>query len=376
MLLVMLAVSVWIINAAYNYQGSLRRIGDYRFQSAALAGAANVNHDSERWGNRFVGTWLETIPILLPCDYVQGIDTQRSDFERGMRSYLAGEWQSGGWWYFYLYALAVKVPLGTWGLFFLAIGASAMRRGYIQNWRDEIMLLVPAAGILLLVSSQTGLSLHPRYVLPTAPFMFVWISRLGRSFARQDWPIVAPAAIALCWSAASSLWIYPHSLSYFNELAGGPKNGHEHLVSSGIGWGQDLLFLKDWLERHPEAKPLRLASFGQVDPNLMGVDFLLPPTVPLESDAEAAARTQDWAPPPAWYAIDVNHLRGTGESAPDGRRGRHFPRTYGGEFTYFQALKPVATAGYSICIYHVRPPQTERTPTGFSVDSAKRSHVE
>ncbi len=34
------------------------------------------------------------------------------------------------------------------------------------------------------------------------------------------------------WFLASSLWIYPHSLSYFNESIGGPLNGLKHLFCS------------------------------------------------------------------------------------------------------------------------------------------------
>ena len=38
-------------------------------------------------------------------------------------------------------------------------------------------------------------------------------------------------------AVGSSLAIYPHSLSYFNELAGGPTKGHYHLIDSNIDWG-------------------------------------------------------------------------------------------------------------------------------------------
>jgi hypothetical protein len=52
----------------------------------------------------------------------------------------------------------------------------------------------------------------------------------------------------LAWSVGSSLWYYPHSLSYFNELVGGPMGGPKHLLDSNIDWGQDLFYLKDWLD--------------------------------------------------------------------------------------------------------------------------------
>jgi hypothetical protein len=45
------------------------------------------------------------------------------------------------------------------------------------------------------------------------------------------------------WFMASSLWIYPHSLSYFNEAIGGPCNGPDHLLGSNLDWGQDLKYV-------------------------------------------------------------------------------------------------------------------------------------
>ncbi len=59
-------------------------------------------------------------------------------------------------------------------------------------------------------------------------------------------PVACPllATISLCWLAASSLWIYPHSLSYFNESIGGPLNGPEHLLGSNVDWGQDAAYVK------------------------------------------------------------------------------------------------------------------------------------
>lgn len=61
------------------------------------------------------------MPVPLPKSYVTGIDLQKSDFERKMPSHLGGEWRMGGWWYYYLYALAIKVPLGAWMLVLLAL---------------------------------------------------------------------------------------------------------------------------------------------------------------------------------------------------------------------------------------------------------------
>lgn len=51
---------------------------------------------------------------------------------------------------------------------------------------------------------------------------------------------------------ASSLWLYPHSLSYFNESIGGPLNGAEHLLGSNVDWGQDVSYVHAWFRGNVE----------------------------------------------------------------------------------------------------------------------------
>lgn len=153
---------------------------------------------------------------------------------------------------------------------------------------------------------------------------------------------------ASLWFVISSLWYYPHHLSYFNELTGGPENGHAVLVDSNIDWGQDLLYLKWWLDDHPTARPLKLAYFGQVDPQILGIEYSLPPEGPgdhLYVDDVATGLV------PGWYAVSVSTLRGLDFRLPsgDGQR-RHVGED---AMTYFQQFAPVARAGYSIYIYHL-----------------------
>jgi len=139
--------------------------------------------------NRFINTWLGELPTPFPKNYLLGIDIQQHDFEDyGRPSYLRDQWRDHGWWYYYLYAVAIKVPLGLWLLGILAI--ISRRRHKVRpiadsqqptaKARDEFILLFPAIVIFVVVSSQTGFSEHMRYVLPVFPFFFVWIGGIAR----------------------------------------------------------------------------------------------------------------------------------------------------------------------------------------------------
>jgi|SRR5579875_1321531 len=124
-----------------------------------------------------------------------------------------------------------------------------------------------------------------------------------------------------------------------------------HLVDSNIDWGQDLLYLKKWLDQHPECRPLHLAYFGLVDPRMIGIDFTLPPPGPTPSQPIDFSSPSYIGPQPGWYAVSVNFVRGLEFSSPDGQGGfRHNPLH---SLEYFQFFKPVARAGYSIWIYHI-----------------------
>ena len=353
----------------YGFEGSFERLGDFRFVSETLAGPPESR--TAATGNRFAGTWLASVPVPVPRNYLLGIDVQKHDFELHYYSYLRGEWRKEGWWYYYLYGLAVKVPLGVWVVVLLAAVLGLSWRGYAAAWRDELTLLAPAAVVLALVSAETGFNHHLRYVLPIFPFAFVWMSKAARALERKNRAVAVLTAAAVAWTVVSSLWVFPHCLSYFNELAGGPENGSAHLVDSNIDWGQDLLYLRDWLREHPEARPLGLAYFGYFDPRVAGIEFTLPPRGPTSPEEAAGPHAQELGPHPGWYAVSVTLLRGYDYPVPDGRGGTtQFPLR---SFSYFLYFRPVAHAGWSIDIYHISPEECRKSAsgTGFTCGRVK-----
>jgi 4-amino-4-deoxy-L-arabinose transferase-like glycosyltransferase len=335
-LVLLLLLGLFVLNLGYGFDGSLQRLDSYRFSSRTLTGQQkDVSTGAGReTGNRFAGSWLGAVPVPVPRNYLLGMDLQKVDFEQQRLEYLHGKWQSPGWWYYYLYGLAVKVPLGTWLLVLLALVFKLGRAGPAVLVRDELIVLAPLVAVLVLVSSQTGMNTHFRYVLPAFPFGFVWASQSAQ-VRTASWKVRALVAGAAAWSIGSSLGVYPHSLSYFNELAGGPTNGHAHLVDSNIDWGQDLFYLKRWLEEHPEARPIHVACLTSVPLSFVDPQWQNFPDEPaaLASDRRGAGKA---GPQPGWFAVSVTYLRGADR-----------------RYAYFLQLGPVAMAGYSIYVYHL-----------------------
>jgi hypothetical protein len=117
------------------------------------------------------------------------------------------------------------------------------------------------------------------------------------------WATKLIATLLLAASIASSLAQYPHSLSYFNEFIGGPKNGAKHLLHSNIDWGQDFIALKSWLDEHPEAKPLSIDCLTGFDLSCIGIESQPVPRLS-RKDQDATSFTL----PAGWYCISVDRL--------------------------------------------------------------------
>ena len=332
-----LVIGVYIMNVGYGFEGTGRTLGSYDFVSRTFTG-----HDVTRQiGNRFRGTILANIPVPLPYNYVRGIDLQKVDFEEGMSSYLLGTWSNRGWWYYYPVAACLKLPLGMLLLLGMVSVCHVLPRAGLRFSRDEMVLIVPAAVVFVLVCSQTGFGRYIRYILPSLPAAFILISKLW-AYPWPRWVSRCQAGLLL-WSVLSSAWVYPYSLNYFNELAGGPAGGHRYLLGANVDWGQDLVRLKSWMQDHPVARPMFCAVSGFVDPPEIGVDSIHPHMIP----PPGGTVEEDYTPAPGWYAISVNEL---------------FEQHAG--YRYLLKYTPVDRVGYSIWIYHIPPRPATSTNNG------------
>jgi dolichyl-phosphate-mannose-protein mannosyltransferase len=270
---------------------------------------------------------------LLPEPYLYGLAFRvaaNSEATEGVaNAFLLGRTSETGFWYYFPATFALKTPLP---LIVMLAGALVLtlRRGW--RWCDTFVWL-PAAAYASLMMAQR-LNLGHRYLLPVYPFLFV----AAAGFAAWAMEREAPRwrrwllGALLAWYAVGTLRIHPHYLAYFNELAGGPRNGYRRLVDSSLDWGQDLPGLKAYQDRHGLAS-LKLSYFGMADPEYYGIRCQRLPGFP----------------PPSQMATEVNPGDVVAVSATNLQsvrldQGRRLMRR-------LRETEPVDQVGYSILIY-------------------------
>jgi hypothetical protein len=376
MLAIRLLISLYILNLGYQFEGSFTPLKNFLFVSDLFRGS----HANAQTANRFTDTLVGEFPVPLPRNYLLGIDIQQRDFEEyGQPSYLCGQWSERGWWYYYIYACAIKVPLGLWLLGFLVLGTrligapSCSRPGSKpERFRDQFILLAPAGCIFLAVSSKTGFSEHMRYALPAFPYIFISISQFARpsylthtsrgvhyklaNCPMRLWVVRSLYIFLVVWFVVSTLWIYPHSLSYFNESVGGPLNGAKHLLGSNVDWGQDLRYLKWWWARNNHGQEtFHLAYFGSYSPANVGLAFTNPWPMAAASPSHLLSKTQtngdllDVSDKQIFLVGSVNLLFGYPWPARDGAQGASERVDFSNTLT----REPSCQIGYSIRSYSI-----------------------
>jgi hypothetical protein len=321
-----LGIAILVINAAYGFRGSFQRLGTFTFICENLSTTDHNQWDSRTSkGNIFADSFLHSLPVPFPATIVHGVDLQKWDMDRPRQSYLRGKWSKTGHWYYYVYVILIKMPVGFWILLSAAVWQSTCAKPEPASLADSAILLVVPSSLLLIASSQTGLNEHVRYAVPALPYMLIFASRAFKDAIRiQRKSLCQVLRIALVAYVTSSLTTYPHSAAYSNELIGGPLYTYKHFVGSSLDWGQELRFLQCWHKLHPKFQPLHVVTYReQIPASLMGVDCL-DGFDPSDSSLNG------------WLAIHVDELVRSD-----------------GKFKHLQKCSPVFRIGYSYMIFPV-----------------------
>jgi hypothetical protein len=264
-------------------------------------------------------------------------------------AFLNGQYSIRGWWWFFPYCVAVKTPLSFFAI--LALAAAAAVVGWWKGAGGPAARAVArAAGesfyrtaplwVLMAVYGAAALASHfnigHRHILPIYPPLFILAGSAVSLFRRgrkAAWAWVL--GLLLAAYAAEGLWTWPNYLAYFNQLAGGPRNGYRHLVESSLDWGQDLPGLKRWLDRHglsdQDATPVYLSYFGTADFPSYGLNVRYLTCFPLDRQRLVAPYLS-----PGVYCISATLLQNAIEDNSPG------PWTLSQEQTYWTVSARVA----------------------------------
>jgi Dolichyl-phosphate-mannose-protein mannosyltransferase len=307
-----------LVNTCYQCSGVGAPVASLGWTSKAFAPLAKLP------------VWL---PSPLPREYLQGVDQQRTIMESPHPVYLDGELSTQGQPAYYLKAWWYKTPHGLQALIALGVGLILLRRPAARSFWWMAGLAIPSA-ILLAIASQSGMQIGYRYVLPAIP--------LSLLIAAASWQLATsrPLRIAIVIAGvayAASLRSAPETLGYFNEWAGGPREGRWLLIDSNIDWGQDLGRLQAWWKDAGQP-PMKTAYFGTVPLASMGLPNDLPPR---------------GEPQPGLYAISVNFLQGRPHAVRAGPTGTESIDI--DAFGYFRFFEPKTIVGTSIYIFDLTP---------------------
>jgi hypothetical protein len=215
-------------------------------------------------------------------------------------------------------------------------------------WTQHGLVQYTLFGFIILYSylSITGnLNIGLRHLFPIFPFIYILVAKKIHDFFKEtnsSKTIFSKyiLTLLLIWIIIEPMINYPYYLSYFNQLAGGPKNGYAYVTDSNADWGQDLKRFKLFMDQHPEIDKIRLHYFGGGNPRYYLGDRVInwwDSKRPIEE---------------GWYAVSVNQLQGSifdTRLKKDGTPNKPDEESW----RWITQYTPIYQVGTSILIYYI-----------------------
>ncbi len=265
-------------------------------------------------------------------DYLRSLQYAYNHSKYGDYNFLFGAFSPNGWFYYFIIAFLVKTPSATLAIFLLTLIVFLKNR---KQLRMYTYIILPSF-VFLLASLFSTVNIGHRYILPLYPFLFIFAGSLLREEFTKSKIFRILTMFCVLVLVYSNFKIYPHYLSYFNILGGGPERGHRILVDSNIDWGQDLKFLKKYMDNN-KVDEIYFAYFGSVDPGYYGINYRFIPSSfnRYIEGADEPYKLKLPIPERKILAVSVTYLY---ESIA---------------YHWLQSIVPDARAGYSIYIYDI-----------------------
>ena len=236
-LLLSAAIALFVINAAYRFEGSGLTAGEM----------LSLPEPAPDEPKGFGGEVLERasilpklppgLPIPLPYTYVFGLSVLRAHGGDGHATAFFGEPMRHGHPAYFPVMLLIKTPLALMFGLGAALLVAVRRRGRLSlaSW-----LLSGYAALLVLMATRGSINIGVRHVLPMIPIMCLFgglgVVHLMRASDPEKARRFAIGVVAAC--VGGVIWSFPDYLSDFNLLVGG-RAGGQRISIVGEEWGQD-----------------------------------------------------------------------------------------------------------------------------------------
>lgn len=309
-------------------------------------------------------------PVLRPLgEYVLGVLMVQQRAAGGNTAYFLGEVTNVGSRNYFPLLYLLKEPLALHILSLIALWYAAkktIRASAGKKTKERIVLIrqwthahlvevacMTSIAVYVAVSMRSPLNIGIRHLLPTFLFIYILVARTisdwlhNRTITNpqtiREWltgiweifitsiPKYALVGTLLLWLVAATLGAAPYFLSYYNELIG-TRYGYTIAVDSNYDWGQDLIRLKQYVERH-DIQKIAVDYFGGGN-----VRYYL------------GARAEPWwsakGPAHGWFAISINTLQGAFGTPVKG-----WTRKPEDSYNWLKPYQPVGRVGESIFLY-------------------------
>lgn len=285
------------------------------------------------WAIAFLTLWavhgfevgrLPGLDVSVPARaYWRTLQTVSRAATEGVWAHLLGETYRGGRWYYFPIVFALKTSLPVLLLAGATIWVTGRQLAQDRQriiWREITLASLPVS--FFIASMVNAINIGYRHLLPIVPFIYLAVARLFVEPRRGEQPqsgnlrltcrgvVLKPSAILLAllvlWHIVGTVRIWPFHLTFFNEIAGGPRNGYRYLADSNVDWGQALKALRAYLDaRH--LTNVRLSSFMPfIRPELYGIQATPLPPLPRAPQVLPAR----FNPASGTYVISASTLRG------------------------------------------------------------------
>jgi hypothetical protein len=339
-------IIVWLFYAFNNYEMPKAKLAEtinFYFSPQDTANIKNV------YTNKILLSLNENTILRPLSEYFLGIAMVFKRVAGGNGAYFMGQVSSTAFPAYFPAVFAFKEPVVM--LFFMF---SALLIAFYSNLknlfkriapfkdylRHNIEVLAMFSFILLYayISITGNLNIGFRHLFPILPFVYILTAKVIMDFCKnRKQPATKITFLSIVFIFSSLLIIetitaFPYYMSYFNQVAGGPKNGYRYATDSNADWGQDLKRLQTFLGEHPEIDKIRVDYFGGAD-----IKYYIKDQYLSWSDSKRPLEA-------GWYAISTNFMQGsiydTTKKDQDSYR-------------WTQKIKPRYQVGTSIFIYYL-----------------------